>query len=148
MIQTKFAILFFSILAFILFPFSFILSESDFYTSIIPGWHTTFSNGYLIATFIKFLLLMFAITGYWLLSKNNLLIKRKLVVLHALLSVPSVINAKFSLLLLVDFQSGNMEKINDSIETIVPVIVLMNIMFITGQVYFGYHFFKIRKTSR
>ena len=147
MIQTKFASLIFSILAIALFPFSFILSENNFFPSVIPGWDTSFSKGYLISTFIKFILLLFAITGYWILTKNNSLINRKLVTLHTLLTVPSVINAKFSLLNFVDFQSGNVEQINNGITVFVVVIVLMNVLFLTGQIYFGYHFFKIRKAA-
>ncbi|MCL9804789.1 hypothetical protein NAT51_04610 [Flavobacterium amniphilum] len=148
MIKTKFVLLFFSVLAIILFPFSFILSENIFFTSIAPGWDTSFSNGYLLATFIKFILLLLAISGYWILSKNNPAVSRTLVGTHLLTTIPSVINAKFSLLNLVDFESGNMEKINNSIEFFVVIIVCLNVLFLSGQIYFWFHFFKIRKTYR
>jgi len=144
MIRTKIAFLTFSILLVSLFPFSFNLTESGFATPIIPGRHVTVISSYLISAFIKFIILIFIVLGYWKILKMKNVISSKLFYIHLFLTIPSIVSSKISLLSLIDYNANDLEKLVNEIESVSILIIVMNVMFLLGQIIFGIYYFRIR----
>ena len=142
MIKTKIALSVFSILTIILFPFSILFWNSDFASSVIPGWHTTIISPYLTATIFKFIVMLVVITFYWKLNKAVKEIDFKFFALHLALTIPSIINSKISLHSFVEFDRNNFEKTIREYEIIDSIVIALNILFIIGQIIFGIYYSK------
>jgi hypothetical protein len=86
MTKIKIALAFFFLLLILLCAFSIFIFESDFASSIIPGWHTTIFDPFLITFFI--LISLFCIDGlvYWKLNMTNTKRSKKVIIIHFVVS--------------------------------------------------------------
>ena len=142
MIKTKIPLTVFSFLTIILFPFSILFWNSDFASSVIPGWHTTIVSPYLTATMFKSILMLIVITFYWKLNKVVKEIDLKFFILHLVLTIPSIINSKIPLHSFVEFENDNFEKTIKEYEFVDSIVITLNILFVIGQIIFGIYYFK------
>ena len=147
-IKTKKSLIIFIFLFVILIPYSVVFLESDFVTSIIPGWHTTINSFNLIANIIKLIVLFIVLILYWKLSNFEKEIKIQFFILHLLLTIPSVFISKISLSNFVNFDSRNVEKTLTEIENLNRIVILINILFIIGQILFGIYYLKMWKNKK
>lgn len=98
MIRTKITFIIFVIFTIIIFPYYTILClNSDFLSSLVPGWHTTIIPARLISNLIKFFILLIVSIYYFKLSKISKEIKYKKFVIHLLLTIPAIFIAKLNL---------------------------------------------------
>lgn len=142
MIKTKIPLTVFSFLTIILFPFSILFWNSDFASSVIPGWHTTIVSPYLTATMFKSILMLIVITFYWKLNKVVKEIDLKFFILHLVLTIPSIINSKIPLHSFVEFENDNFEKTIKEYEFVDSIVITLNILFVIGQIIFGIYYTK------
>ena len=142
MIKTKIPLTVFSFLTIILFPFSILFLNSDFVSSVIPGWNTTIVSPYLTATIFKSILMLIVITFYWKLNKVVKEIDIKFFILHLVLTVPSIINSKIPLHSFIEFENVNFEKTIKEYEFVDSIVITLNILFVIGQIIFGIYYSK------
>ena len=149
MIKTKSAFIIFIILAIIIFPYYiFILSiNSDFLSSIIPGWNTTLIPVRLILNLIKFLILVAVAFYYWKLSKTNTEINLKYFTIHLALTIPAVVITKLNLYHFIPLNLSQSDFFLSQIRTVVYINMFSNILFLTGQVLFWIFYIKLQKTK-
>lgn len=144
-IKTKTSSLIFTILFVILIPYSLLLFQSDYVSSIIPGWHTTINSFNLIANILKLVLLLIVIIFYWKLTKIIKVMPFKYLILHLFLTIPSIIISKISLLFFVNFDNQNLEKTINEIDNVNRIVIIINTSFIIGQILFGIFNYKTWK---
>ncbi|WP_165764636.1 hypothetical protein [Flavobacterium cyanobacteriorum] len=142
MIKTKISLTVFSFLTIIQFPFSILFLNSDFVSSVIPGWNTTIVSPHLIATIFKSILMLIVITFYWKLNKVVKEIDLKFFILHLILTIPSIINSKIPLHSLIEFDNDNFEKAIKEYEFVDSIVITLNILFVIGQIIFGVYYTK------
>lgn len=147
MIKTKYSLVIFTILFIILIPYTAIFSQLDFISSIIPGWHTTINSFHLIANILKLFILFIILVMYWKLSKREIKMSKKLFSLHLILTVPSIFISKIPLLFFVNYDSNNLEKTIVQIETMNKIVIVLNSLFIVGQILFGIYYWKTSKEN-
>jgi hypothetical protein len=147
-IKTKTSLLIFTILFVILIPYSLLFFLSDFVSSIIPGWHTTINSFNLIANIIKLIVLFIVLILYWKLSNFQKEMKIKVFILHLILTIPSIFISKIPLSNFVNFDSRNVEKTLTEIENLNRIVILINILFIIGQILFGIYYYKMWKSKK
>ena len=82
MIKTKIAFTVFLLLSLIIFPYYIFFLQSDFLSSIVPGWNTTIVSGQIISNFIKFIALFITTICYWKLLKIDNKISLKKFLIH------------------------------------------------------------------
>jgi hypothetical protein len=146
-IKTKKALIIFTFLFVILIPYSTIFLEFDFVASIIPGWHTTIHSFNFIANIIKLALLFIILILYWKLSNFQKEIKIQYFILHLILTVPSIFITKFPLLNFINIDSRNIEKALSQIENLNRSVILINALFVIGQILFGIYYYKMWKSK-
>lgn len=139
MIKTKTAFIIFTTLTAIIFPYYiFILSiDSDFFNSIIPGWHTTIISIRIISNLFKFLVLIIVSFYYWKLSKVVNEIDFEKFITHFLLTIPAVLIAKMNVYDFVTTDLYNPESFLSVIQMVIFINIFTNILFFTGQIFFG-----------
>ena len=142
MIKTKIPLTVFSFLTIILFPFSILFLNSDFVSSVIPGWNNTIVSPYLTATIFKSILMLIVITFYWKLNKVVKEIDIKFFILHLVLTIPSIINSKIPLHSFIEFENDNFEKTIKEYEFVDSIVITLNILFVIGQIIFGIYYTK------
>jgi hypothetical protein len=147
MIKTKVPFIIFSILLLLLFPFSVLFIKSDSVSSMIPGWNSTINSFWILATIIKFITLSIVVLMYWKLSKVGKKIGVKFFVLHLMFTIPSILNSKIPFQSFIEFDNNNIQKTISEIETVNLIVIASNIVFIIGQVIFGFYYFKRINTS-
>lgn len=147
-IKTKKSLIIFTFLFVILIPYSFVFLESDFVTSIIPGWHTTINSFNLIANIIKLIVLFIVLILYWNLSNFQKEMKIKVFILHLILTIPSIFISKIPLSNFVNFDSRNIEKTLTEIQSLNRIVILINILFLIGQILFGIYYYKMWKSKK
>jgi DNA integrity scanning protein DisA with diadenylate cyclase activity len=144
-IKTKTSLLIFTILFVILIPYSLLFLKSDFASSIIPGWHTTINSFNLIANILKLVLLFIVVIFYWKLSKIIKAMPFKYFILHLFLTIPSIIISKIPLIFFVNFDNQNLEKTINEIDNVNRIVIIINTLFIIGQILFGMYYYKTWK---
>ena len=142
MIKTKIPLTVFSFLTIILFPFSILFLNSDFVSSVIPGWNNTIVSPYLTATIFKSILMLIVITFYWKLNKVVKEIDIKFFILHLVLTIPSIINSKIPLHSFIEFKNDNFENTIKEYEFVDSIVITLNILFVIGQIIFGIYYTK------
>ncbi|MBF6640225.1 hypothetical protein IVB69_01905 [Flavobacterium sp. J49] len=148
MIKTKISLIVFTILLVILFPFSILFWKSDYATSVIPGWHTTIISPYLTATLFKSVLLLIVVVLYWKLNKVVKEIDLKIFILHLTLTIPSILNSKLPLHSFIEFDRNDMTKTANEIEIVNSIVIVLNVLFVIGQVIFGIYYVKKRNIGK
>jgi hypothetical protein len=86
MIKIKIALTSFILLLVILCTFSIFIFESDFTSSIIPGWHTTIFDPFLLTLFILISLFCIDALVYWKLNRANAKRSKKVIIIHFVVS--------------------------------------------------------------
>lgn len=147
-IKTKNALIIFTFLFVILIPYSIIFLESDFLASVIPGWHTTINSFNIIANVIKLILLFIVLILYWKLSNFQKELKIQFFILHLILTIPSIFISKIPLSYFINIDSRNAEKTLTEIENLNRTVILINILFLLGQILFGIYYYKIWKSKK
>ena len=142
MIKTKIPLTVFSFLTIILFPFSILFLNSDFVSSVIPGWNNTIVSPYLTAAIFKSILMLIVITFYWKLNKVVKEIDIKFFILHLVLTIPSIINSKIPLHSFIEFKNDNFENTIKEYEFVDSIVITLNILFVIGQIIFGIYYTK------
>jgi len=147
MIQTRAAFIIFALLAAFTFPYLYLylILKSDFFSSIIPGWHTVIYDYPLLPALIKFLFLAVVSFYYWKLSKVIKEINLKRFIIHFLLTIPGIIFSKINLYQLLYSQSSDPENFMFQIQIVVYIRILSNILFFVGLILFGMYYKKIKK---
>lgn len=126
----------------LLFPYSILHLNSDFLSSVVPGWHTTI---YPVATLIKFIILLIVAFYYWKLSKIINEIDFKKFSFYFLLTFPGVLVTKLDLFNFFNFSSNDHENFMRQIKIIVFIKIFTNVLFFTGQILFAIYY---KKQSR
>nr|WP_315195071.1 hypothetical protein [uncultured Flavobacterium sp.] len=145
--KTKKSLIIFTFLFVILIPYSVIFFEFDFAASIIPGWHTTINSFNLIANLIKLIALFIVLILYWKLSNFKEEMKIKVFILHLILTIPSIFISKIPLSNFINFNSRNVEETLTKIENLNRIVILINILFLIGQILFGIYYYKMWKSK-
>ncbi len=146
-IKTKKAFIIFAILSAFTFPYLYLplILSYDFFSSLIPGWHTAIYPYPLIPALIKFLLLILVSLFYWKLAKFKNEINFKKFIIHFLLTVPGIIFSKVNLYQLLYSDSAEPKNFMFEIQTVVCIRVLANILFFLGLILFVIYYKKLRK---
>ncbi|TDW52052.1 hypothetical protein EV144_101732 [Flavobacterium sp. 270] len=146
MIKTKTAFIIFIVLLLFAFPYSIILSsfDSDFLSSIIPGWNTTI---YPSGAVVKFFILLFVCIFLWELSKISTDVSVKKAIIYFLLTIPAILAAKLNLYEIFNFNSDNPENLIVHIKVITFITVFINTIFYLGQILFWIYYKKQQKLT-
>ncbi|WP_127337542.1 hypothetical protein [Flavobacterium cupreum] len=142
MMKTKTTFLIGIFLLVLLFPYSILYLNSDFLSSVLPGWHTTI---YPLATLLKFIILLIVSFYYWKLSKIRTEVNFKNVIIYFLLTAPAVLITKMDLYTLFHYSPNNTENLMTTIRTVIFIRIFTNILFFTGQILFAVYY---KKQSR
>jgi len=123
---------------FLLLMFLSLVSQ-DFFSSVIPGWHTTILPLYYLISFIA--IINFILPGlffYWLKNKIKIVSFTPFLI-HMILSTVITIALKFPMIFVpnVDFQN--------LMEKTMKVFQILLIVFLLEQLIFGIHLFRISK---
>lgn len=143
MIKVKIILIVFFGFLILLFPYYIIYLQSDFLSSIVPGWHTDIVSGQLIINLIKFLFLVITFFLYWKLSKIQKEIEFKHFVIHFLLTLPAVLVSKINLYNLLNFHSINPESFIKQIQIIIWINSGVNLLFFSGFIWFIFLYKKL-----
>ncbi len=142
-IKTKIPLIIFLILFVISIPYTHFLYQFDCVSSIIPGWHTTINSFGYIESILKLVFLFIAIILYWKLNKITKKMPINYFLLHCILTLPSIIISKVPLVLFVNFDKQNLEKTISEINISNRITIIINTLFLIGQIIFGTYFYKI-----
>lgn len=150
MIKTKTAFIIFIALTLIIFPYYILILsiDSDFLNSIIPGWHTTIIPISIISNLFKFLVLIIVSFYYWRLSRVVNEIDLKKFIIHFLLTIPAVLIAKLNVYDFVRTDLYSAKSFLSVIQTVVFINIFFNILFFTGQVFFGIFYKRTNRSHR
>lgn len=143
MIRTNHVFGIFLILSLTIFPYYIFYLQSDFLSSLVPGWNTTIYPGQIILNLIKFTFLSVTTICYWKLSRIENKITFKKFLNHFLLTIPAIIIGKISLDSLTIIYLST-ENFLNRIKIIVLINICLNILFIIGQVVFWNYFVKVK----
>lgn len=144
-IKTRISLIIFTILFVILIPYSILFFQSDFASSIIPSWHTTINSFNLIANILKLVILFIVVIFYWKLTKIIKAMLLKYFILHLFLTIPSIIISKIPLIFFVNFDNKNLEKTVNEIDNVNRIVLIINTLFIIGQILFAIFYYKTWK---
>lgn len=143
MIKVKIALIVFLGLSLLVFPYYIVYLQSDFLSSIVPGWNTNIQSGKLVINLIKFLFLAITAFLYWKLYKIKEEIKFKNFVIHFLLILPAVLVSKINLYNLLNFHSINPEIFIEQIQVIIWINSFANLLFFSGFIWFIFLYKKL-----
>ncbi|MCR4030072.1 MULTISPECIES: hypothetical protein [Flavobacterium] len=142
MIKTKYTFIIFVVLLVLMFPYLILFVGSDFLSSLVPGWNTSFFGGAFINDLFIFIVLSISVYLYWKLSKNKTEISLKHFLIHFLLTIPAIIFSKSDSFELIEFDSLNPENF---IWRIYFVIYFLTALFFIGQILFWRYYTKITR---
>ncbi|WP_264551311.1 hypothetical protein [Flavobacterium sp. N2038] len=145
MIRTKTAFIVFLILSLIIFPYYTIYLQSDFLTSLVPGWNTNIFPGEIMGDLFKFLILMVTVYFYWKLSVILKEFSFKRFLIHFILTLPAIIISKISFHEFFNFNPLDAEKLIQKTHLIVYSITLINILFFISQALFWRFYLKTER---
>lgn len=149
MIKTKTAFIIFALLSLILFPFYILIIDinSDFLSSIVPGWNTNIIGIRVFSNLIKFIILSVVSFYYWKLSKNTITIDLKKFIIHLSLTLPAVLAANLNVYKFVEMNLHNPESFLSQIQMVIYINTFINILFFLGQILFGIFYIRFRKNN-
>ncbi|MVO11141.1 hypothetical protein GOQ30_18395 [Flavobacterium sp. TP390] len=139
------ALTIFAILFILLFPISILTGSLDFASSVIPGWHTTVYPPFFVWGIVKMIVLTAVVFGYWKLYRKEHRINKFWFILHFLLTIPSVIDTLFPISPMIIVY--NYEKLFETMERAQQIILVLNSMFIAGQILFIIYYFKAKAAA-
>ena len=145
--NTRIAFFIFLTLSVTIFPYYIIYLQSDFLSSIIPGWNTDIVGIKIVSNLIKFVILGIITFHYWKLSKLTKEISYKKFLIHFGLTFPGVLLGKINLYDLLNFNTVNPEDIIHQIQIVVYIHVFMNILFFVGQILFWIFYVRFLKNN-
>lgn len=143
--STRIAFFIFFILSITLFPYSVFYLESDFLSSIIPGWNTNINGIKIISNLIKFLILSIVTFYYWKLSKINPEINYKIFLIHLLLTFPAILITKLNLYEFLNMNFDDLKSFTSQIKIVVYTRIFTNILFLLGQILFWIFYVRFLK---
>ncbi|MBE8724092.1 hypothetical protein [Flavobacterium hungaricum] len=136
MIKVNSILVVFAAFLLLLFPYYIVYLQSDFLSSIVPGWHTDLEGGKLILDLLKFLFLAITTFRYWKLSKIKKEIELKNFVIHCSIILPAVLLSKINLYNLLNFHSAAPDSFIKQIQLIIWINSSANILFFSGFIWF------------
>ncbi|TPG32106.1 hypothetical protein EAH81_26100 [Flavobacterium pectinovorum] len=147
MITSKTAFIIFAFLCIIVFPYyiAILLINSDFLSSIIPGWNTNIVGLQIVSNLIKFLVLSIVSFYYWKLSKNTENIDLKKFTIHLSLTLPAILAGNFNVYKFVEMNLYNPESFLSQIKMVIYINTFINILFFSGQILFWIFYVKFQK---
>ncbi len=145
--KTRIAFFTFFILSVTIFPYYIVYLQSDFLSSIIPGWNTNIVGIKVVSNLIKFLILISVTFYYWKLSKIKPEINYKVFLIHLLLTFPAIIATKLNLYDFINMNSNDLIDFTSQIKIVVYTRIFTNILFLLGQILFWIFYVRIRKNS-
>jgi hypothetical protein len=148
MITSKTAfIIIIAFLCIIVFPYyiAILLINSDFLSSIIPGWNTNIVDLRIVSNLIKFLVLSIVSFYYWKLSKNTENIDLKKFTIHLSLTLPAILAGNFNVYKFVEMNLYNPESFLSQIKMVIYINTFINILFFSGQILFWIFYVKFQK---
>ncbi|SHL84378.1 hypothetical protein SAMN05444366_1755 [Flavobacterium saccharophilum] len=145
--NTRIAFFIFLILSFTIFPYCIIYLQSDFLSSIIPGWNTNITGIKIVSNLIKFLILSIVTFYYWKLSKIKLEINYKIFLIHLLLTFPAIIATKLYLYDFINMNFKDLEGFTSQIKIVVYIRIFTNILFLLGQILFWIFYVRFLKNN-
>jgi hypothetical protein len=149
LLKTKKAFIIFILLSLVAFPYciAILTINSDFFYSIIPGWHTTIIPGQIISNLIKFIILSIVTFHYWKLSKLTKEVSYKKFLIHFGLTVPGILLGKINLYDLLTFNAVTPDDVViRHIQIVVYIHIFMNILFFVGQILFWIFYVRFKRT--
>lgn len=146
MIRTKTAFMVFLILSLIIFPYYIIYLQSDFLSSLAPGWNTNIFPGEIMGDLFKFLILIVTVYFYWKLSAILKEFSFNFFLIHFIFTLPAIIISKISFYEFFNFNPLDTEKIIQKTHIIVYGITLINILFFISQALFWRFYLKTERT--
>jgi hypothetical protein len=135
----------FAALLILTIPFSFYNFSLDFATSVVPGWHTTIFPPYFLINLIVSIVILLVVIAYWNLSRKMKKVSWTVFFIQLVLTIPAVLYILFpSFMDKLLFQHD--EPIN--LRLILSIILAPYVLFIVGQVFFFFNYFKTIKAKR
>lgn len=147
MIKAKTAFTIFFILTIIVFPYYILIINTDFLSSIIPGWNTSIIPIRIIANLIKFIILSVVSFYYYKLSKNSIRIEAKKFIIHLLLTFPAVLVSKFNVYQFIELYFHHPDIFLYQIQMVIFINIIINMLFFSGQILFGIYYYRSRKNN-
>lgn len=132
---------FIPLLAFLVLLLLTIGYRFNFAVSVVPGWHTAILPPCSIAAMAVVIFLLFAATGYWLLSERAVKINRALFITHFILTMPNVIFL-MAPSIFVNTQQADQFGVMKDISFRMKLIPAAWILFIAGQALFLIYFIR------
>lgn len=145
MIKTKLAFATFLLLSIIIFPYYIIYLQSDYLSSMVPGWNTNIYPGEMMGDLLKFMILSVSVYFYWKLSKNIKEISFRRFLIHLALTFPAIIISKVSFYEFFSFTIFDSERIIGKTHLIVYFITATNILFFLSQMFFWRYYIKSKE---
>lgn len=147
MFKTKLAFCVFLTLGVVSFPYYIIYLQSDYLSSIVPGWHTTIIPDSIFVNLAKFIILLIVTIYYWKLSKITTTIKFKNFLIHLLLTIPGVFISRISLFELLDLNSLDSYAFINRIQIIAFLSICINILFFKASILFALQYKNYQKPN-
>lgn len=148
MIKTKTAFVIFVLLSIITFPYYILYLNSDFLSSIVPGWNTDVFGLRIVSNLIKFIVLSVVSFYYWKLSKNTEKIDLNKFTIHLSLTLPAILTANFNVYKFVEIILYNTERFLSQIKMVIYINTFINILFFLGQILFWIFYVKLQREIR
>ena len=145
--KTRIAFFTFFILSITLFPYYIIYLQSDFLSSIVPGWNTNIVGIKIASNLIKFLILNVVTFYYWKLSKIKPEINYKIFLIHLLLTFPAILVTKLNLYDFINMNFNDLTSFTSQIKIVVYTRIFTNILFLLGQILFCIVYFRFKKKN-
>jgi hypothetical protein len=143
--KTKLAFFIFFILSITIFPYYIIYLQSDFLSSIVPGWNTNITEIKVASNILKFLIVSIVTFYYWKLSKIKPKINYTLFLIHLLLTFPAILITRLNLYDFLNMNFNNLSCFNSQIKIVVYTRIFTNILFLFGQIMFWIFYFRYKK---
>ena len=132
----------FAALLILTIPFSLDRFSLPFATSVVPGWHTTIFPPYFLINLVVSIIMILVTIAYWNMSRKMKKLNRTVFFIQLVLTIPAIFYISFPFFidkLLFDHD----EPIN--FRLILSLILTPYVLFIIGQVFFFFHYFKTIK---
>jgi hypothetical protein len=132
---------FFALLLAFTIPWSLNLVSFDYATSVVPGWHTAIYPPLFLIDIILSVLLLIDVLGYLQLANKIDSINWLVFITHLMLTIPATILMKFPMALLY-LSNPEPEQL---IVLEAQFTWFAYCLFIAGQVFFAFYFFKTKR---
>jgi predicted membrane channel-forming protein YqfA (hemolysin III family) len=110
-------------------------------SSVTPGWHTTIYSPEYFYAFVLMIVLVFAVIGYWLVINKADKLNWIIFIIHALLSISTLIFIKNPSIFL-NYQNPDDERFRN-FTLLLKLIPWAHRLFVVGQIIFLIYFIRV-----